>query len=96
MYGVSMIIINIAFFSFSDSFVDLEMGTSKIRDKNKGGGDGKKKPAAELVPTLEDIKQIDGGSVELFENILKAACLTSQVEQIKSLFSTVDQSDRVK
>ena len=66
------------------------MGSSKIRDKNKGGDEKRKSmPSEGLVPNIEDIQQIDRDSVELFRPVLSAACLSDQVECVKSLFSSV-------
>ena len=68
----------------------IKMGTSKIREKNKGGGSKclDKNPVV-LNPTLDDVGQIDPSSVELFQNIFNSDSLTSQIENIRTLIKTV-------
>ena len=66
------------------------MGSSKIRDKNKGGDEKRRSvPSERLLPNEDDIQQIDGASVELFRPVLSAASLSEQVDGVKSLFSSV-------
>ena len=70
------------------------MGTSKIRDKNKGGDEKRKSvPCESLVPNVDDIQQIDGASVEMFRPVLEASSLSDQVDSVKNIFSSV-QSDK--
>ena len=68
------------------------MGSSKIREKHSKGSGGKKNPevaSESLVPSLEDIGQIDNSSVELFRDIVEAESLKTQVERIRTLVKTV-------
>lgn len=62
------------------------MGSSKIRDKNKGGDEKRKSvPSESLVPNVDDVQQIDGASVEMFRPVLEASSLSDQVTRVKSL-----------
>ena len=68
------------------------MGSSKIREKHSKGSGGKKNPEVageSLVPSLEEIAQIDNSSLELFREIVEAESLKAQVERIRTLVKTV-------
>ena len=67
------------------------MGSSKIRDKNKGqeGQKGSVKVKEVLVPDMEDISQISESSVEIFRAVFDASDLTSQVDSVKNIVKTV-------
>ena len=49
------------------------------------------KPPEILVPDIEDLKQIDKSSVDLFREVLEASNLANQVDKIRSLMRSISK-----